>query len=250
MAIGLNNLGTVYYSEGKIDQAEDAYRRSLELHRQRADHEEVARTLGNLAMVFYNRGDYARATAILEETLGMRRELRSQSTVASALNNLGLLTLLVGDYERAIAYCEEAVALDVELGDVFGQAFSLGNLGHAARKLEQWEHAHDALSESASIFWKMGDKRNTIAALNRLAALFTWSGMPTQAARLYGAVEAAREALDMPVEAAESADYEESLTLTRDRLSEVEFNAAWSVGRSISLDEALVYAAQQAPAEP
>ncbi len=245
MANGLNNLGTVYYSQGKIDKAENSYREAIALHRQSGNKEEVARTLGNLSMVFYNRGEYAQAISLLEETLAMRQDLRVQTNVASALNNLGLLTLLVGDYQRSIAYCEDAVALDVEMGDAMGKAFSLGNLGHAARKLGQFDRARAALAESLSLFWTMGDRRNVAGSLHRLASVDAWSGRPARAARLFGAASAAREALGVPIDPPELPDYDESLALTRDTLSEVEFNAAWSVGHAMPLDDVFAYAMQQ-----
>ena len=59
---------------------------------------------------------------------------------------------------------------------------------------------------------------------------------------MYGAAEAVREAVDIEVDTAELPDYQESLALTRDKLSEVEFNAAWSVGRAMQSDEARAFA--------
>jgi tetratricopeptide (TPR) repeat protein len=168
--------------------------------------------------------------------------VRFQVHIASALNNLALLTLLLGDYERSLAYSEDAVALDFELGDQMGRAFSLGNLGHAARRLGQYERAQTALAESFLLFSNMGDKRNQAASLLRLAAVAAWSGKPARAARLYGVAETVREALDIEVDTAEIADYQESLALTRDKLSEVEYNAAWSVGRAMNNDEVMALA--------
>jgi hypothetical protein len=72
-----------------------------------------------------------------------------------------------------------------------------------------------------------------------------WTGRPARAARLYGVAEALREATGIPVDPPERPDYEESVALTRDTLSEVEFNAAWAVGRSMSLDDAVAYALEK-----
>ncbi|MEO5952995.1 MAG: tetratricopeptide repeat protein [Chloroflexia bacterium] len=238
LANTLNSIGTVYYSQGSAEKAETAYRQALALHEELGEKEDMARIQGNLAMVYYSRGEYERASAILEETLAMRRELRFQVHIASALNNLALLMLLLGDYERSLTYSEDAVALDFELGDQMGRAFSLGNLGHAARRLGQYERAQSALAESFLLFTNMGDKRNQAASLLRLAAVAVWSGKPARAARLYGVAEAVREAVDIEVDTAELADYQESLALTRDKLSQVELNAAWSVGRAMKSDEA------------
>jgi tetratricopeptide (TPR) repeat protein len=242
LANTLNSIGTVYYSQGYTEKAETAYREALALHETLAEKEDMARIQGNLAMVYYSRGEYERASAILEETLAIRREVRFQVHIASALNNLALLTLLMGDYERSLAYSEDAVALDFELGDQMGRAFSLGNLGHAARQLGQYERAQSALAESFLLFLNMGDKRNQAASLLRLAAVAVWSGKPARAARLYGAAETVREAADIEVDTAELADYQESLALTLEKLSEVEFNAAWSVGRAMEVDEAMALA--------
>ena len=238
----INNLGIVSYAQGNIDKADALFAEALDLFEEMGDKDGEARTRGNVSMVAYHRGDYPKVTSILEKTVAMRRELRGQGPIASALSNLSLVLLLQGDYERAIAYAEEGVALNNELGDTLGVAFCLANLGWAARKLGDLERARSILAQSLSIFWKMGDKHDVAGCLHRLGNIAARTGQPARAARLFGASEALNEAIGVPVDPPELPDYQEGVALARDTLSEVEFNAAWAIGRSMPLDDAVSYA--------
>jgi hypothetical protein len=63
-----------------------------------------------------------------------------------------------------------------------------------------------------------------------------------RAARLLGAAEALREAIGAPLPPVERADYDRSVDTVRAGLSEEAFAAAWSEGRLMALEQALVYA--------
>jgi hypothetical protein len=69
------------------------------------------------------------------------------------------------------------------------------------------EAVHCSVDLIRKIFRKMGDRRNAAGCLHRLAAVDAWSGQPARAARLFGAAEAAREALSLSIDPTELSDY-------------------------------------------
>ena len=95
MATSLDNLGSLYDSQGKYGDAEPLYRRSLAIREKAlgADHPDAAQSLNNLAALYKAQGKYGdaeplhrRALAILEKVLGS-----DHPAVANPLNNLAYL---------------------------------------------------------------------------------------------------------------------------------------------------------------
>ena len=60
------------------------------------------------------------------------------------------------------------------------------------------------------------------------------------AARLYGAAQVVREALNSPVPPGDDKDYyAEEVAATREALGDEDFAAAWEAGRQLSFEDAL-----------
>ncbi len=61
MSSALNNLATIYESQGKLAQAEDLFRKSLDLRQEMANESDVAESLYNLAGLRTLRGNVVEA---------------------------------------------------------------------------------------------------------------------------------------------------------------------------------------------
>ena len=106
MALALNNLATLYKSQGRYAEAEPLLKRALAI-RERAlglDHPDVGLAHNNLAELYRQQGRYAeaepllkRALAIFEQALG-----RDHPAVATSLNNLAALHQDQGRTEEAL----------------------------------------------------------------------------------------------------------------------------------------------------
>ena len=98
-------------------------------------------------------------------------------------------------------------------------------------------------------------QRNRVGIAECVAALAGIAGaeaQPERAARLFGAAEALREALNARVWPAERADYERNLAMARAQLGpgqEAAWEKAWQEGRAMSFEEALSCALNPASAE-
>jgi hypothetical protein len=68
------------------------------------------------------------------------------------------------------------------------------------------------------------------------------AGKYQQAVRLFGAVEAASEALRWKMGISGRAEYDRIIATVCAQLDEATFNAAWAEGRAMTLEQAIEYA--------
>jgi tetratricopeptide (TPR) repeat protein len=115
LAIGLNNLATVYDDQGKYAEAEPLYRRAIAITEKALgpEHPDLATWLNNLANLYTNQGKYEeaepllrRAIAIDELALGLEHP-----ELATDLNNLAIFYWNQGKYEEAEPLLRRAVAI-------------------------------------------------------------------------------------------------------------------------------------------
>jgi DNA-binding CsgD family transcriptional regulator len=78
--------------------------------------------------------------------------------------------------------------------------------------------------------------------LANLAMVAAAAGHAERAARLFGAAEATHELIGNPVKEPERSIYERSIARARGGLSPDRFQAAWSAGRSLALEQAVAEA--------
>jgi DNA-binding CsgD family transcriptional regulator len=157
---------------------------------------------------------------------------------------LGFAAVLQGDYERARTVCEEALALSGE-GDSGVRWFvpeSLVNRGLAELRQGEHEWAAVSFSEGLKLAREMGTKLSIPTSLEGMASLAGALKEATRAARLWGAVEAARRESGLALSPTERALHEPYLASARSQLGEEAWEEELIVGRAMSLEEAAEYA--------
>jgi DNA-binding CsgD family transcriptional regulator/tetratricopeptide (TPR) repeat protein len=290
-ARALDGLGWIAEPQGDYERARVAYEESLKAYRKSDDKRGVANALGDLGSLALDRGDYERATELLEESLKLHRELGGGEDIIGILDSLGVLASAKGDPERSISYFREALALSRGSGNVRRTAVSLGNLGLTMLVHGDPEQATVALDESLVLFREIGDNSNiaiglmhaTLAALaqgdyGRVRALSEESlellqkagdrqhiadcleimaggaglrGWAFRAARLWGAAEALREEIGVPLQPDNLQLLEPYITAARLSLGDVGWQAALAEGRAMTAERAVGYAlAPEEPASP
>ncbi len=126
-------LGKGYEVSGKMDQAVDAYERSL------AARPGQLLPLSNLALIYANRGDHERARSYFS------RVLERNPDYVPALHGLGVLAATAGEKQKAIEYFERAVEL-------FPLAvFSHYHLAQIYLRNQEWEKASTAIQRTLAV---------------------------------------------------------------------------------------------------
>ncbi|MEM9459882.1 MAG: tetratricopeptide repeat protein [Myxococcota bacterium] len=135
LAGSLDNLGTVHWSHGEYDKAEEHHLRALAILEKALgpDHPLLDHTLINLGNVFWIRGQYEEAREYHLRALASARKALGPDHihVAEILNNLGTVYLDQAEYDKAKEHFERAQVLtEKALGpDHLRMAIGLSNLG-------------------------------------------------------------------------------------------------------------------------
>lgn len=238
IAYALQTLGKVTQDQGDPVLAKALFEESLASLRALGDHSGVAGILYDLAWLALEQDEPARAEACLEESLAIDRGMGDRPAVATVLDLLGEVARGQGDLARASALHQEALTIFREVGARWGVADALDNLGRVACAQGDFASAASLHTQSLAIYRELGILRGVVYALRGLAAVAASTGVPTRAVRLYGAADATRDTVGIPMLTAENrADYERSVAAVRAALGEVAFTAAWAEGRELSPED-------------
>ncbi|MCY3414136.1 MAG: tetratricopeptide repeat protein [Candidatus Heimdallarchaeota archaeon] len=102
MAKGWNLLGIIKFYRGELDDAEDYYKKSLEIKSRINNIHEIAKTLNNLGEVARIKGDQDQALIYHEQSLDLKRQIGNEEEIAISFINLGDIYQYKGDEENAI----------------------------------------------------------------------------------------------------------------------------------------------------
>ncbi|HEU5424594.1 MAG TPA: tetratricopeptide repeat protein, partial [Nitrolancea sp.] len=232
-------LGALAIRQRDYAAADAFYGESLALSRALGDGTGVARALTTLGEVALRRGELARARGLLTESLALKHGLGDAPGVADALNIAGLVARDAGDDGEARALFEESLALMRELEQRWGVLIVLGNLGHLTLRQGDDARAAALLYESLGLAQELGAKWSIAYCLEGLAAAAAGRGAIERAARLWGAAEALRAAIDAPVPPNLAPHYEAQVAAARLRADERAWEAAWAAGRALPLEDAV-----------
>ncbi|MGI8588138.1 MAG: tetratricopeptide repeat protein [Chloroflexia bacterium] len=186
--------------------------------------------------------EWPQAYTLLEETLALRRALGDTRGMGIALSNLGGLAVLLKDYARAVAIEEESLTLFAALGDQRARVGSLSNLAEASRNLGDSARARALYAEMIELLEALGDSSALTIGLEGIAALDVANARAEyvqRAVRLLGASEVLREASGTSLSPRDQAEYKRVLADARDQLGDEVFAQAWTVGREMTVQDAV-----------
>jgi predicted ATPase/DNA-binding CsgD family transcriptional regulator len=245
-AYSLFSLGLVASSQGEYARARALFEESLAIHRQLENKRGIAHTLSQLAQVLLvSQSDQASAPSLLDECLVRSQEIGFKEGIAASFWLSGQVALSQGELATARSLVEKSVALYKEMGHRYGTAESLSALGKVLASSGDYAAAYARYEESLAISGEMGEKWVIAACLVGLGEVVAAQQKLAWAAQLWGAAEAVRDAIGIPIPPVELADYERSLLAVRVHLGERARAAAWAQGRSMTPQQALTAQGQK-----
>jgi tetratricopeptide (TPR) repeat protein len=179
---------------------------------------------------------------MLEESLALFEALGDASSMANMLNDLGVVARRQREFDLATRLFDASLARARVAGNELGVARTLSNLGHVAADQHDYPRAIALYRESLELQAEVGDLRGIAWSLERIPALPSSWEWPEQAARLFGAAAAARDAAGLPLPPAGRDWYDRALVEVQARLGEAAFREAWTAGRAVSLSQAIAAA--------
>jgi predicted ATPase/class 3 adenylate cyclase len=192
-------------------------------------------------LVAATRGDWDSAAQLYAETAQLSRELGDSWLLAIAVNNLGDVALNRGEYERALELFEESLASGREEQDQDRVARALINLGLTTLMLGDVSRTRALMRDALIAARDIGLVEGFIHGFVGLGAAYARED-PDRAARLIGRADKLCEetASDLDnIEGRVRAETKEELLA---RLGEDAYAAAYTEGRALALEDALVLA--------
>ncbi|GAC1401894.1 MAG: hypothetical protein NVSMB52_15760 [Chloroflexota bacterium] len=217
---------------------------SLTLFRSLHDATGIGRSLNHLGGVELEQGNPFRAYQLHEEALRHLRQSGNTIAMARALLNMGDVLRVLGELGKAADYLEESTMLMQSIGHVDGIAQVLVTMAEVRRAERKFDASETHFRESMVLYKSLHNKAGLAMNLEGMAAVAAALNQEQRAAQLLGLAESLRGESNVPRQPSVEPEYDALVTSVRDALGEVDFVAAQSVGRGLSLEHVLASLAQ------
>ena len=217
---------------------------ALDLCAEIGDQSGMLATVDNLGHALAHHADPETAAAVKAEVEALLADSGDRTVAAHLAHFLGFAAVAEKDFDEMRLRWKEALAIYRELGDTRNVALCLPALGILMLVFRDFEEAEKLFEEGLALERRLKYKTVIFFHLMGLAAVATHREHLRRAAKLYGAGEALREAAGLSSNPFGEADYdyEGYLATVRAGLDEPDFDAAWSEGQAMSLEQAIDYA--------
>jgi predicted ATPase/class 3 adenylate cyclase len=222
---------------GRYAEARAKLEQSLGIAREIRNTERVAAVLQPLALAALGLGDHAAARAYAEEALGLARQGADRHQIAAALTALAQVCRAQGEYDAVEPLYQSALDLAREVGDREATAINLLNLAMVTIERGAVERSRAMLREVLAT--AADNLRIGHSALDVCAGLAATCGDGEIATQLYGASEALAVRTGNWRDPADEAFLAPLIAKARGALAPSAFEAAESVGRALSYEEAI-----------
>ena len=195
-------LGLSAHAEVRLIEAREWFEQALKFFRGVKDYRNIAHTQVGLARTAYRLNDLEGAQVYLNESLKLSRTYGIQWSLAYSLEIMGLLRRSAGDYDGAL------------------QAFQ----------------------ESLQLSRDQANKQGVINCLGAIAGVAAFLNQPEIATRLFAVTSQIRERINSKMGQADKIEYDKYVELARSQLDDLTFDALWSKGSTMSVEQAITLA--------
>jgi len=242
-------LGWMGHDSRRNRAAARFLREALNLTRQLDDRRGIAMALNLLGMVTVSDGDRASGRSYLEEAVALARDVGDRWVLALALANLASAVVVrfhdgTDDPFAAVPLIEEALSIWEELGERRHYAFSQLHMGMSATNRGELALARQMYEQCLQTFTELQDAGAMATSLTAMGYLFEGFGKLEQALVLLAASFGQLSGTGRYWRGYARL-HQQQLDAWRNALGAERYDAAWTTGSAMSLDEAVSYAWQQ-----
>jgi tetratricopeptide (TPR) repeat protein len=142
IALFLNNIGYIYYSQGQLDTALDYYQRALALFEQVGNPADIALSLNNIGMIYESQGQIETALDYYQRALTLKEQVGNSADIALFCHNIASLRFQQEQWQDATRLFLRALSLYERMGRGFesdvadeleGLAYCFMQLGESER---------------------------------------------------------------------------------------------------------------------
>src|SRR5260370_27892544 len=156
IATVLNNIGTVYVSQGEVAQALRHFEHALKLYEQVGNLAEKAVILNNIGESYRYREKLEQALPYYEQALAINKQVGNLAEIASVLNNMGLIYHAQGEFAQALPNYECALNINKQLNNPAHIAATFHNIGRIYQAQGKLERATQQYNEALHLYEGLG----------------------------------------------------------------------------------------------
>jgi predicted ATPase/DNA-binding CsgD family transcriptional regulator len=209
---------------------------AVALFREMDNEIDLAKALSKFGLTNVQLRNYGLGEELLREALTIFTNFEIHQEAAFALNSLGEIRRIQGNFKEARALYEDSLEERLKVTEASSGIFF--NLGACAYFLGDNQEAGELFIKSIEAGKSLGDVGNTGLSIIGLAGVLSSEGDAELGAQLIAAGVVNRESTGHIIEPTDMPVYDRSIADTRAHLDEVAFDAAWKVGRTMTLEEA------------
>jgi len=242
-ATSLTNLAHIEYQKGRHTESAELYREVLDLRRQLGDRGGEATALAGLATALWldepTPAQLGKARSLADQAVAVGRQVGDRRGLAWALSCQAEIARDQGDAPTAEAAASESIEIYRTTGEPQLATLALYTLATVAIGKGELDHARPLVTQAAGMALAMGVPMQQLRCVELGARLACAEGQLGQAARLYGAAEAGRIALDQGVpRPSQRAIAAADLVRLRQGLASAAMESARDDGRRLAIDQA------------
>jgi tetratricopeptide (TPR) repeat protein len=193
-----NEIGRVYWSQGKLEEAQEWTDKAFDLAERLLDPDELARLLLWAGKRYFQQGDNRRAEEHWLRSLEISQETGDAIMQAHLYQNLGWHSKVVGDYALALERLEQGKRLAQQSEDIQSLSWIDATLGETYYALGQWDHAIAEFQESLRFAEQSGERKTSSRVYSFLGDIYRKQGRWTEADECYQRALAAITATGTP----------------------------------------------------
>ena len=247
-ALVLENLGKLVGLQTRMSRGVTYFTEALAIWRELDDQRGIARGTVTLAEGYRLVPEVQPAIKHYEEGLRLLEELGSEPFwTSTALRGLGTVELMRGNIERAEQLFRDALDLARTTGGGWLVTTALYGIGDVASQRGRHAEALASFQESLSVAWELRDRLAVVTTLPAVGRALMAADELERAVRVLGATASVAEILAGEVEGLPTmlAEFDEILSAARVRLGESAYGAAWTSGRSPTIEAGVQLALAQ-----
>ena len=225
---------------GEYSRGQALFEEAVMLFRKAGDELWVGVTLVESAIfLWFTLGDTATIRQRLHEGQALIDKVGDRHWSAWSIGIAALVALREGEMDRAASLARESLAIWRQLDDRWYIAWALHVLGRVEVQRGDLRAAYSSYQESLALAQEPGEEWLTSFSLEGLAGVTAAQGAYRWAAQLWGAAEALREVMAVPLMPADRAGYEQAVQSTSAQMGALAFAAAWQEGRAMTPEQVL-----------
>ncbi|MCG8700025.1 MAG: tetratricopeptide repeat protein, partial [Bacteroidales bacterium] len=167
-----HNLGYIYASHDRYNQALELYHKCLSNDSVFNDSANMAVTLLNIGEVCNYMGNYTKSVSNYIRALTIFELKGFKMGEAKALHNLGAIYAVRKQYDKSLNYLNRSLAIKRKIDDKKGEANSLLTIGEVYSFQELYDSAKTYYNQAYSIFTKINNSTGLSAVYKALGDLY------------------------------------------------------------------------------